>query len=886
MSKNYCLISHTHWDREWYIPFENFRMKLVDLIDNLLDILDKDSEYRFHLDAQTIVLEDYLEIKPENRQKLQEYIRQERILVGPWYVQSDFHLTSGEATVRNLTEGIRLAKEFGKCTMVGYAADQFGIISQLPQIYAKFGLQEVIFGRGLAQDFSEFYWESEDGSKIIGEHMRFWYNNAQRLPEEPQTALDFIRQRGEQCAMYCVGSNYLLMNGVDHLEAQENLTQILEGIAPLLGEDEKVFQDTMPDFMNRLRKEIKEKGLALKTVRGELREGGKYNLLTNTLSSRVEIKQQNVQAQAALERELEPLYTILDQYGVKDYPKGYMRFLWKLLFQNHAHDSIYGCSVDDVNHRVLDRFERIRSNTTDLFSRAVDSLSTHMTKQGLGDRDYRVILFNNAQVADKESVLCTVDIPVDEDTGSFTLTTPQGKPVDFLVESIQPNVGKRMLSAINLPGEKRVNRYVIRFVPDTLPALGYTTLYLKPASGKLAPEPVHPADAHKMENGKLSVTIHPDGTVDMLDKRNGASFSSLLTLLDEADRGELYIFMAGDPNTRVLSSNADVKVEVLEENRFLQKRKISYTLQIDRPEGSGTIGVEMILSLDALSDKLDVEVTLDNQVTHHRVRVLIPTGIRTDKNYAGQPFDCVERPAVSPFQDDEDHPNTDYFGVEDGNRGLAVFNEGLYEYEQLTDDCNTLALTLLRSTGRIVDYFENEETMTEGWKAPEGFCLGQYKCRFALMPYSGSHSEAKVAARSVSFVAPVKAVCRPVDQNKFIGGRPFVQASGIPENFYRPIERAEKQVPEEMNFVSVTASVPDAMVVTAIKKAENSQGMIVRLFNSVSAPVDFTMHCDMIARKAELCNLNEEFVSLLELSPEGNVTLTAKPKEIITIRLR
>ncbi len=888
MSKNYCLISHTHWDREWYIPFDNFRMRLVDLMDNLLEILEKDQEYRFHLDAQTIVLEDYLEIKPQNRAKLEAYIREEKILVGPWYVQNDFFLTSGEATVRNLIEGMRLAGEFGKCTMVGYAADQFGIIAQLPQIYKKFGLDEIIFGRGFNQDVSEFYWESEDGSRILGEHMRYWYNNAQRLPEDPQVALDFIRERGQMCAMACAGSNYLLMNGVDHLEAQENLTEIINGMKPLLGEGEAVFQDTMPDFIRRLRREIEEKGLSLRTYRGEFRMGGKYNILTGTTSSRVEFKQKNVRTQAVLEHELEPLYTMLHAYGVKDYPKEYMRYLWKFLIQNHAHDSICGCSVDSVNRHMRDRFERLDHNTSELLERAVDSLSAHMPRGELTDADYRIIVFNHSQARDahQKSLLCTVDIPVSEDKGSFTITTSDGHAVDYIVESITPNVGKRILSPINLPGEKRVNRYVIRFAPDALPAPGYTTLYLKPAEGANLPEAIRKADAYRMENDFLSVKINPNGTVDLTDKHNGATFSSILSVLDEADRGELYVFIPGDPATRVFSSDCDVKVEIVAENRFIESRKIRYTMQIDRPEGTGTVAVEMLLSLDARDDKLNVSLKLDNQVTHHRVRVLIPTGIKTDQNYAGQPFDCIERNAVSAFADDEDHPNTDYFGVEDDERGLAIFNEGLYEYEQLTDEQNTLALTLLRSIGRITDTYEQEETMTEGWRAPEGFCIGQHECRFALMPYIGDRTKAQVTAKSVNFISPVKAVCTPVDRNKFVGGRPFVQSSGMPHNYYRPLERADKMMPEELRFITVESAIPGAMVITAIKAAENGQGIIVRLFNTTSLPVDFTLSCALNPRVADVCNLNEQFISICDRTADGSVSLCAKPKEIVTLRLR
>ena len=159
MKKVFCIISHTHWDREWYMSFEKFRLKLVDLIDRLIGLIEEYPEYVFHLDAQTIVLEDYLEIRPQNREILKKYIQSGNIIIGPWYLQNDFYLTSGEATIRNLIEGTRLAEEFGACAKVGYAPDQFGHISQMPQILSNFGIDNYLFARGFSA-----YFRGEDGN--------------------------------------------------------------------------------------------------------------------------------------------------------------------------------------------------------------------------------------------------------------------------------------------------------------------------------------------------------------------------------------------------------------------------------------------------------------------------------------------------------------------------------------------------------------------------------------------------------------------------------------------------------------------------------------------------------------------------------------------------
>jgi alpha-mannosidase len=312
--KKFCIISHTHWDREWYIPLEQFRLRLVDLIDKCLLILEKYPGYIFHLDAQTIILEDYLKIRPYKRDLLKKYVSEGNLVIGPWYLQNDFYLTSGEATVRNLLEGIRTANEFGACSKAGYTPDQFGIISQLPQILKNFGIDTVIFGRGANKHVkengeikrlplpSEFTWRGADSTDALAIHMKYWYNNAQRFSEDTERAaglLDLIERQFEGVAL----TPYLLcMNGVDHLEAQDNLLPIIDALAKK-GHD--VAQYNIDEYIKSVRSYIQDNKLELIVREGELRHGGDYEILHGTLSSRVYLKQANVTAQNNLECKLE-----------------------------------------------------------------------------------------------------------------------------------------------------------------------------------------------------------------------------------------------------------------------------------------------------------------------------------------------------------------------------------------------------------------------------------------------------------------------------------------------------------------------------------------------------------------------------------------------------
>ncbi|MBQ7728286.1 MAG: hypothetical protein IJT60_06915 [Clostridia bacterium] len=892
-AKKYCIISHTHWDREWYIPLENFRMRLVDLIDHLLDILKKDKEYRFHLDAQTIVLEDYLEIRPEREKELKKHIKSGRILVGPWYVQNDFHLTSGEATIRNLIIGTKIAEDFGKCTQIGYAADQFGLISQLPQILSRYGIDNCIFGRGFDRGddkherTTEFYWATEDGSHVLCEHMRFWYNNAQRFSPDPEGALALARGRGEMCSKCCSTSNYLLMNGVDHLEAQEDLSAILKKVRPLLAPDEEIFQDTMPEFLDRVKAELKANGTELKTFMGEFRDNGADNVLTGTLASRVYLKQWNAKLQSLLEKKFEPLYAFTSMCGIQEFPKDYDTYMWKVLIQNHPHDSICGCSVDAVHEHMVDRFKRVNENVQDLIKRGNESLLNHINRVGLKKNQYLVIIMNQTQLGTASPVRAVVEIPVDEDTGNFTLQDQSGSKVPFIVLNIEKDLDKRVLSPINLPGGKKINAYTILVDPGYLQPFSHRVLVLTPQSrGKLKVAHPYRPDQTKLENEYLKVEINANGTLNITEKASGRTYEQLLMLEDNVDTGNAYNYFENDGSEIFTSRDVKAKITVTLDHEFIQQRAISYAMPLVRNGVKCKLPVKILVTLKKGSRYVDIRMELDNQIRRHRVRALFPTGLHSETNYAGQPFDILVRNKVSQFRNDKTHPNTDFVGVENGDSGLALFQVGLYEYEQMTDEKDSLALTLLRAVGRITGGFEQEATMDQGWVTPGGHCLGIQQYHLAIYPYSGDHVKASVAAMAQQFISRPYGCVQSVDPNKFVGGRPFVQGPGMPDIFYRPIPNAKITLPHEMQYLRVTQSVPNAMILSACKGSEKGGSFIYRFYNSTSENVDFQVAFPMPIRSAAKVTLGERFLEGLTPESGGNkLSFKAAPKEIVTFEV-
>lgn len=885
MKKVYSVISHTHWDREWYQPFEVFRMRLCDLIDHLLEVLGTQPQYRFHLDAQTVVLEDYLELRPEKKPLLKKYIKEGRLLVGPWYVQNDFNLTSGEATLRNLMLGERIAEEYGRCMRVAYIADQFGLTSQLPQIFKNIGLDFCVFGRGLnfPDAPAQLLWEGADGSTLQCEFMKWWYNNFQRIPADPDVSLKVFKRVTDAMSPSTKTDLYLLMNGVDHMEAQEDILSIIADIQKQLPENCEIIQDTLPEFAERAKNEIKQRGIELPTFKGELRIGGEDNVLTGTLSSRIYLKQANVRAQTALERRIEPLYTLLDAKGIKEYPRAHLEYLWKLLIKNQPHDSICGCSVDAVHRQMMDRYERIEQNTDELLRRGLQLISEHVDKKNCKIGDHILTVLNPVPCERKLHVEAEVRTVGSEGVSCFKLIGANGKEIPFTVSKIT-KTDYTALSPINLPGDYPVVIYAISFeLPFS--GSGYESLTVRPCEGELRVETASSAAPELMENEYLRCEINGNGTVTLTDKSTGKLYHGLMALEDRAESGDEYQHREPEGAVEYTSLGCTADISVLRDDALVQSRKAEYTMKIDR-DGEKLIRISAVLTLHRCSRALEVELELDNTATSHRIRALFPTYIKTDRAYAGAPFDTVCR-ALADDDNDRRQPNSGFIAFTDGVNGLAILNEGLYEYEHKKDKTGTVALTLLRSTDNLA-WYKPQATLPPEWSSPQAQCLGKNTAHFAIFPFSGDIWESELFTEAELFAAPPTAHSAPADMRRALSSRTFLNDPELSDKciFYREPEHAEKKLPASLQLVKISGD-GGRVRLSACKKAENGSARIVRLFNPTDAQVGFTLMTDKRLRAVSVISADER-IRYSESIPFGGrkIPLTLKPKEIITLEIK
>ena len=447
------LVSHTHWDREWYLPFQVFRLKLVHLVDDLLALLAGDPHYQFFmLDGQTVVLDDYLQMRPEREPEIAAHVQSGRLLIGPWHVLADEYLVSPEALVRNLLEGDRTSRRFGPKMPVGYTPDPFGHIGQLPQILAGFGIRTAALMRGLGDEPAELYWQAPDGSRVLLAYLRDSYGNAAQLPLAAFEAGDeagkeaflseLIRLR-DALAPHATTGEILLMQGTDHLEPDPATSMAVQYATEHL-EGDIIRHSTLPAYYAAVESKIQDLGLEIPTISGELRGSKRYPLLPGVLSARMWIKQRNHACENLLEKWAEPFAAWAGHVAgnrttagrIAD-PAPILRQAWRLLMACHPHDSICGCSIDQVHDEMRPRFDQVEQIAEQITQQSLAALATEIdSRPAPGSQDVggtAIVVFNPGSRPRTGAVTVRMHVPPDlasfeilDDTGARVLHEVKG----------------------------------------------------------------------------------------------------------------------------------------------------------------------------------------------------------------------------------------------------------------------------------------------------------------------------------------------------------------------------------------------------------------------------------------------------------------------------
>ncbi len=352
---HFLVVPHTHWDREWYLPFETFRLRLGAVVDGVLDTLERDPSFTsFTLDGQAIVLEDYVEVRPDNEERLRTLLAAGRLEAGPSYVLPDEILVGGESLVRNLLLGRRVCLRFGvEPSRAGYMPDSFGHPAQLPQILAGFGIRTFLFSRGMGDQLDDvgvvFRWRA-GASDVVACQMLPHYDNFARLTwyDDAEERVRGIVERFGDRVRAAGGDTILLANGSDHLPVEPELPGILNGLEQALGAELRIGRY----------EEFQPSGEGLAVYEGELVGSRLQNVLRGVNSARIYLKQANEHAERRL-LSIETAAALRTLREGEPFPADDLRLAWRDLLRNHPHDSICGCSCDEVHRDMLVRYEQL-----------------------------------------------------------------------------------------------------------------------------------------------------------------------------------------------------------------------------------------------------------------------------------------------------------------------------------------------------------------------------------------------------------------------------------------------------------------------------------------------------------------------------------------------
>ena len=741
MTRIVAVVPHTHWDREWYAPFQWFRLRLVDLLDELLARLENDGS-PFLLDGQLAAVDDYLEIRPDAEPRLRRLVASGQLAVGPWYVLPDEFCVSGETLVRNLQMGIERGAEVGGAIDVGYLPDMFGHVGQMPQLLRLAGFGHAVVWRGVpaAVDRTAFWWSAPDGSTVRAEYLPVGYGNGAAVPDDAERLLGRVRAHEMELASVLGPDAPLLwMNGTDHQEPQPWLGRVVDE-ANAVQDDYRLVVTSLPDYLAT----APTHGLPAWT--GELRSGARANLLWSVASNRVDVKQAAARAERALERRAEPLCALF--LPPERWPEAALRLAWHEVVRNAAHDSSCACSADEVVDAVLHRYAEARQVADGLAERALAGLGasvavdgpvavnpTARARSGLVEvvmagappPESQVLASHRARSTEVTvsggelgtvlgqvrndalalgGELCSVDIVDDGQRLDAVVRVGAPSRVGPTTASnfyeLYARAGAHRQDPVRLRVEQEpFTRALVRV--DDVPAFGWRQV----AGGSAASSAVAPvwAEGRVMDNGVVRVEVDPgDGTFSMRPA-GGEEVGGLDCLVDDGDAGDTYNWSppAGD---LVVDRPESVGVEVAEEGPLRAALAVTRTFAWpERVVGgarTGRASVEVVtrLELQAGERLVRVTTTLDNRCRDHRLRSWFPLPRPATVSRAECAFAVVERGLTAEGGSHErgvpTFPSRRFVCA----GGLTVVHEGLLEYE-LVDDGRALALTLLRAVGLL-----------------------------------------------------------------------------------------------------------------------------------------------------------------------------------------
>ncbi|MDQ9174857.1 glycoside hydrolase family 38 C-terminal domain-containing protein [Cronobacter sakazakii] len=710
VKKKVYVVPHCHWDAEWYFTCEDSHILLVENMDYLLDLLEKDADFpSYTFDGLAIVLDDYLKERPENTSRIHALIRQRRLFVGPWYTQCDSLLIRTESLIRNLQYGIRTATQFGHSMNVGYLPDIFGQHAWLPAFFTDAGIDFCVLQRGIYTDQLRgdlnFYWQAPNQKSIGTNYLYYGYGPGKFLSAEP----DYLQHRLlpilEQLSVMNRHTDKLLLPcGGDQVLPNAQYPQTVNA----LNQRGLPYQFVMSDYESYMRETWRD-GEFTHVIEGELFACQKSRIHRTCHSTRYDIKRQTWETEHLLLDKLEPLTVMASLLGIH-WPQPLMASLWKTLFCAHAHNGIEATNADPVNQNIKQRLISVERSALSLINLLKKKISHAISLQS---EQRNILVVFNSDISPLDSVVQAVVFTKDKQVS----LRRGGKPVACTVlEQRRLDGGQQVI--VTAQGEKLETvegyyRSVILFRADGLHGLGYQTWLIDEQTASPSLTLSHD---ETIENARLRISLQ-QGVLSLENRGTGQRIDNLLTFVDCGDDGDEFDFAPVEHEQPV--SVSTFTLIACETSPMVSRMTLETTLVLpkdmqQRRNAAPTqpMTIQTTLELRQHENYVRVQHHLVNEARDHRLRVHIRTPVKApDYAFADQGYALLRRETRSRYvngwreQGFVEKPVPVYtlencVALRDDNHLFAAITKGIKEYEVLPDE-DVLALTLFRSVGLL-----------------------------------------------------------------------------------------------------------------------------------------------------------------------------------------
>lgn len=898
------VVSHFHHDPAWIKDFQESKIVLANNIDRLLEILDANQEFKYFTIESVFLLDDYFKIRPENKEKVLDYVRSGRILVHPVAVLMDWYLSRGrgEALIRNLLLAKKKAKEWKvPLTDIFYSPDSFGHNPILIPILNEFGISSMVFFRGMGEEAAilntEFYWQDQNdkNSRLLAVWLMLAYTSGFNLPKDKEKLrerLDLAKKLFRPKISLPV---ILLMNGQDFAPPQQDIVDVIK-VANQEFKDIELIHSNLPEYV----KEIKRMSPKLRSFEGELRGSHYWWIHPGTLSSRMYLKQENQKSQILLERQTEPLLSFAWTLGA-NYESAFLNLAWKYILENLHHDGITGSHPDRASDDIMAKFRGSEHICQELLNKSLAFISEKINTQKR--EGIAVVVYNSEGRERVDFVRAKIKLPEHLLGKQLIAEDCNGKRFPCQIYS-QKELQERDYEF----NASKVVYTDISFVAE-VPSCGYKTFWIRENDSTDSSPSTLKVGNNYLENKYFRVEVDQNGSLDIFDRTTGRVLKNQNIFEDGGDIGDVYNYSPPINDKIVGSGKNKVKITLADRGPVSVALKIESFLNLPKSttknrksRSSRMVKCPVVCYVSLYQDipMVLIRVSFNNKVEDHRLRVLFPVELKTDYSFAENYFGVVKRPLELPPQrkdvSDKDmeeyfeklyqiggplpagrepgwvedslgtHPQGSFVDINDGNYGLAIANKGLPEYEVLLGKGEKIiALTLLRAIPKM---FQNNLINRRGFmvddlphlelfpKEPKFQCPGEYTFEYAIIPHQGDWRESKVYQQAHQF------------ENSLISWQE---------------QRHFGKLPSEKSFVSIE---PDTLIISAIKKAEEDNSLIVRFYNISDRKVDGRLRFYKKLRQAFRCNMKEENLEELPIGHDRQeVKLKVGEKKIITLEL-